>query len=159
MQDKNLDSKKFTGRRENRVAAMQILYMLEIGKSTDVSAQMSDFFSERDKPREFFSFAEELVAGVLSHKEEVDAVISKSAKNWAIDRIAKVDLSILRLAAFELLFREDIPPVVSINEAIDLSKTFASSDSRRFINGVLDNIKASLKRPLRAPARADKSQL
>jgi len=66
-----------------------------------------------------------------------------------MDRMAKVDLSILRLAVFELLFRDDIPPVVSINEAIDLAKDYSSKESRRFINGVLDKIKTTLTRPLR----------
>ena len=68
-----------------------------------------------------------------------------------MDRIARVDLAILRLAVFELLFRPDIPPIVSINEAIDLAKTFSSGESRRFINGVLDSVKGRLNRPLRTP--------
>lgn len=75
------------------------------------------------------------------HSAEIDAAISKSAKNWSMDRIARVDLAILRLAVFELLFRDDIPPIVSINEAVDLAKTYSTAESKRFINGVLDNVK------------------
>lgn len=141
---------KFAGRRENRAAAVQILYMLEANPTDDIASALSAFFAERERPREYYAFAEELVAGVLAHKEEIDAAISGSAKNWTMDRIARVDLAILRLAVFELLFRGDIPPVVSINEAIDLSKIFAGTDSRRFVNGVLDNIKGTLNRPLRS---------
>ncbi len=84
-----------------------------------------------------------------AHKGEIDAVISKSATNWSTDRIAKVDLAILRLAVFELLFRDDIPPVVSINEAVDLAKEYSSGEARRFVNGVLDRVKGTLSRPLR----------
>ena len=74
------------------------------------------------------------------------------ANNWKFERIAKVDLSILRLAIYELLYRNDIPPIVSINEAIDLSKVFSNPDSKRFINGILDKMKDRINRPLRKAA-------
>lgn len=90
-----------------------------------------------------------MVAGVDAHAKEIDRTISESATNWSIDRIAKVDLAILRLAVFELLHRDDIPPVVSINEAVDLAKEYSSSEARRFVNGVLDRVKNTLTRPLK----------
>ena len=90
-----------------------------------------------------------MIAGVNVNIEEIDAIISKYATNWSIDRIAKVDLAILRLSIFELLKREDIPPIVSINEAIDLAKSFSSAESKRFINGILDSVKTTIHRPLR----------
>jgi len=71
------------------------------------------------------------------------------AHNWDFDRIAKIDLAILRLAMFEMIFRKDIPPVVSINEAIDLSKQFSNADAKRFINGILDRLKDQLGRDAR----------
>jgi N utilization substance protein B len=71
------------------------------------------------------------------------------AHNWEFERIAKIDLAILRLAMFEMLHRKDIPPVVSINEAIDLSKQFSNADSKRFINGILDRLKDQLGRDAR----------
>jgi N utilization substance protein B len=80
---------------------------------------------------------------------EVDEVIKVYAKNWDFKRIARVDLAILRLAIHEMLHRRDIPPVVSINEAIDLSKEFSNPDAKRFINGILDQFKLTLNRPLR----------
>ncbi|MBE6412142.1 MAG: transcription antitermination factor NusB [Opitutales bacterium] len=140
---------KNAGRRENRIAAMQFLYMRDVNKGQSIQTALESFFSTKENPREYYSFAEELIAGVESRIDEVDALIEKCATNWSKDRIAKVDLAILRLAIFELLFREDIPPVVSINEAIDLAKEFSSAEARRFVNGVLDNAKGSLKRPLR----------
>ncbi len=144
------DKSKNVGRRENRVAAMQFLYMRDVNKGGQISEALEAFFSTKENAREFYVFAEELIAGVESRIDEIDEVIEKSATNWSTDRIAKVDLAILRLAIFELLFRDDIPPVVSINEAIDLAKEFSSAEARRFVNGVLDNVKGTLKRPLRA---------
>ncbi len=151
MQDK--ENQKYSNRRENRAAAMQILYMLDMNKRDDSNAAIAEFLSGLEHPREYYAFAEELVAGFLANSADIDAAISKSAKNWTMDRIARVDLAILRLAVFELLFRTDIPPIVSINEAIDLSKIYAGADSRRFINGVLDNIKEKLNRPLRSASK------
>ena len=144
-----MSENKNVGRRENRVAVMQFLYMRDVNGGQSVQDALESFFSTKENPREYYAFAEELIAGVESRIAEVDAVIEKSTTNWSKDRIAKVDLAILRLAIFELLFREDIPPVVSINEAIDLAKEFSSREARRFVNGVLDNVKGTLKRPLR----------
>lgn len=110
---------------------------------------------EPDNPegiRTWFSFGEELTIGTVGCIEEIDAVIRERAKNWDFNRIAKVDLSILRLALYELLHRPDIPPVVTINEAIELSKQFSGPDSRRFINGILDQVSLTLDRPLREAA-------
>ena len=144
-----MSGNKNIGRRENRIAVMQFLYMRDVNKWLSTQDALDSFFSTKENPREFYAFAEELIAGVESRIDEVDAVIEKSATNWSKDRIARVDLAILRLAIFELLFREDIPPVVSINEAIDLAKEFSSTEARKFVNGVLDNVKGTLKRPLR----------
>ncbi len=77
---------------------------------------------------------------VIEHREAIVARIKALAHNWEFDRVARIDRNILRLAIFEMLYRKDIPPVVSINEAIDLSKQFSNSDSKRFINGILDRI-------------------
>ena len=84
--------------------------------------------------------------------EAIDVQIQAHASNWKFERIAKVDLAILRLAIHELLHRTDIPPIVSINEAIDLSKAFSNPDSKRFINGILDKMKDQINRPLRKAA-------
>lgn len=136
-------------RRDNRVATVQFLYMWEANPPEDLADDLYRFFEEQEHPREYYSFAEELIHGVIEHVSEVDEVIQKYAKNWDFKRIARVDLAILRLAIFEMLYRKDIPPVVSINEAIDLSKNFSIPDAKRFINGILDQFKLSLDRPLR----------
>lgn len=145
--------RKTPGRRENRAAAMQMAYMRDANRDVPLSELLGAFFEIKEQPREFYGFAEELIEGMEAHSAEIDAAISKSAKNWSMDRIARVDLAILRLAVFELLFRPDIPPIVSINEAIDLAKTYSTGESKRFINGVLDNVKGGLTRPLRTPLK------
>lgn len=147
------ENQKFSGRRENRAAAMQFLYMMEANPNKSLEDSLSLFFETKENPRSNYAFAEELIAGVVANLEKVDAEIKERAANWSVERIARVDLAILRLAIFELLFREDIPPVVSINEAIDLSKSYSGAESRRFVNGILDSVKNSLSRPLRTPKK------
>ncbi len=94
-------------------------------------------------------FAEPLIRGTLEHREECDEVIKKHAKNWDLRRIATVDRNVMRLAIFEMLHRDDIPPVVSINEAVDIAKKFSTHDSGKFVNGILDKVKGELMRPAR----------
>ena len=138
-------------RRDNRIAAFQFLYMWDINPPEDLEIELKQFFDDQKNPREFYNFAEELIRGTLDNHDAIDSEINSYAQNWSFRRIAKVDLAILRLAIYELLFRTDIPPVVSINEAIDLTKVFSIPDAKRFINGILDQLKEKLNRPLREP--------
>lgn len=131
------------------MAAVQFLYQWEANKPDELLDSVSTFFSNQEENRDYYSFGESLVLGAIENISEIDEAISKQAKNWKFDRIAKVDLAVLRLALYELLFRDDIPPIVSINEAIDLGKTFSNLESKRFINGILDEVKKSIQRPLR----------
>jgi transcription antitermination protein NusB len=94
-------------------------------------------------------FADPLIRGTIEHREECDEQIRKHAKNWDLHRIATVDRNIMRLAIFEMFHRDDIPPVVSINEAVDIAKKFSTQDSGKFVNGILDKIKGELMRPAR----------
>lgn len=94
-------------------------------------------------------FADPLIRGTLEHRDEIDEMIKKHARNWELHRIAAVDRNILRLAIYEMLHRHDIPPVVSINEAVDIAKKFSTQDSGKFVNGILDNVKGELMRPAR----------
>jgi len=141
-----------SSRRDNRVAAMQFLYQWSINRGDDLAADLRLFFKEMPEPRDYYGFAEELIHGAVQHLDEIDAIIRSFLQNWDFDRIARIDLAILRLAVYEMLKRRDIPPVVSINEAIDLSKEFSIPDAKRFINGILDQFKLSLDRPLRTAA-------
>jgi N utilization substance protein B len=139
-------------RRLNRVAAMQFLYAEQANPHESLSEALYWFFTRQEHPRPWYGFAEALAEGAWQQRKEIDDVIQAHTRNWDFERIARVDLAILRLAIHELLHRRDIPPIVSINEAIDLSKTYSSPDSKRFINGILDRMKDSLDRPLRKAA-------
>jgi N utilization substance protein B len=143
---------QFTQRRECRAAAFQYLYAWSVNQPANLAEDLRLFFEHLEQPRDHYAFAEELIHGAIEHMEELDGHIKALAHNWEFDRVAKIDLAILRLAMFEMLHRKDIPPVVSINEAIDLSKQYSSLDAKRFINGVLDRMKDKLGRDSRKPA-------
>jgi N utilization substance protein B len=139
----------FAQRRDGRVAALQYLYAWSINSPADLPSDLKTFFENMELPREHYAFGEELIHGVIAHVADIDARIKALAHNWEFERIAKIDLAILRLAMFEMIHRKDIPPVVSINEAIDLSKQFSNADAKRFINGILDRLKDQLGRDAR----------
>lgn len=145
------DSKKTPLRHLNRLCAVQFLYMWDVQNPDSLDNALNLFFELQETNRDLYSFAEKLIRGALEKIPEIDTTIKKYSQNWKFDRIAKVDLAILRLAVFELLFCTDIPPIVSINEAIELSKELSTHDSKRFINGILDQLKSNLTRPLRTP--------
>ncbi len=151
-EDISPDLSKMPLRRRNRMAAVQLLYQWELNKPEELADAVGQFFTAQEGGREDWAFGEELVYGAISHIEAIDAEIAARARNWRFERIAKMDLAILRLAVFELLHRPDIPPIVSINEAIDLSKIFSGPDSKRFVNGILDQLKNTIDRPLRRAA-------
>jgi N utilization substance protein B len=140
---------QFAERREGRVAAMQYLYAWSLNTPTDPVENLRLFFKSREEIAPHPVFAEELIQGITAHLPEIDAVIRELAQNWEFERIAKIDLAILRVAIFEMMYRRDIPPIVSINEAIDLSKQFSNADAKRFINGILDRLKDRLGRDSR----------
>ncbi len=139
----------FAQRRAGRMAAMQYLFSWSLNRPTDVADDLRLFFEHQEQPRDYYAFGEEIIHGVLERREEVDGHIRSLAHNWDFERIARIDLAILRVAIYEMLFRKDIPPIVSINEAIDLSKQFSNADAKRFINGILDRLKDQLGRDAR----------
>ncbi len=143
---------QYAQRHDGRVAALQYLYAWSINPPSDLAWDLKVFFEGQDKPRDHYAFGEELINGVIGNREAIDARIRDLAQNWEFERIAKIDLAILRIAMFEMLNRRDIPPVVSINEAIDISKEFSNADSKRFINGILDRLKDQLGRDARKAA-------
>ncbi len=140
---------QYAQRHDGRVAALQYLYAWSINPPDNPVDDLRIFFESQEQPRDHYSFGEELIDGVIKNRQAIDAQIKVLAQNWEFERIAKIDLAILRIAMFEMLHRKDIPPVVSINEAIDISKQFSNLDSKRFINGILDRLKDQLGRDAR----------
>lgn len=160
-------------RRKARERALQFLYQFDLNPAENLEEAMDAFFEsqrlvalkeEGPEPAgssinhppppttedlALRSFAEPLIRGVIQRRESIDAEIQKFALNWDVRRMAAVDRNILRLAVFEMRHRDDILPVVSINEAVEIAKRFSTQDSGKFVNGILDKIKGELLRPAR----------
>lgn len=130
-------------RSQSREFALQILYQMDITHDADCVALEKFWFMnlEKEIEAEIKTFTEELVKGVSANLREIDDKIAAYATNWELDRMAVVDRNILRLAGFELLKRRDIPPKVSINEAVELAKKYSGISAGKFVNGILDKIK------------------
>jgi N utilization substance protein B len=126
-------------RRKSRELALQVLYQLNITKQ-DATKALSQFQGNFLPNGETDEFLKRLVLGVTEHYAEMDRLIERYSENWRLDRINMIERNILRMALFELLYCEEIPPKVTINEAIDLGKRYGSEESGSFINGLLDRI-------------------
>jgi len=160
-------------RREARERAVQFLFQHDLNPPGDIDRALDEFWASQraaaiadEKGTATWGqkielppptteeaavrlFAEPLIRGAVQFRDEADELIKKHAKNWELHRIAAVDRNILRLAIYEMLHRDDIPPVVSINEAVDIAKKFSTQDSGKFVNGILDKVKSELLRPAR----------
>ena len=136
-------------RREARELALQMLYALDSNSSVGLRETLQTFREEQveitGRVREF---AEDLVRGVQAERETIDEAIRARSKNWSLSRMPRVDLNVMRLAAYELMFRADIPKKVSINEAIEIVRRYGDKESPAFVNGILDEIEACAKTEL-----------
>ena len=130
-------------RRKGRELALQILYAMDLNPS-DRQPSANQFMEDTKVDFDAADFAEDIVRGVRENRDLIDRKIIEKSKNWALPRMARVDLNILRMATFELLLRDDIPKNVTINEAIEVAKKFGTEDSAAFINGILDEIAAGV---------------
>ncbi len=160
-------------RRLARERAVQFLFQCDLNPPEDIEAALREFWitqhpatiADEDGPARWGEtrelppltgseaalqvFATELIRGVIERRDELDERIRKYARNWDLKRMAIVDRNIMRLAIYEMLYRLDIPPVVSINEAVDIAKRYSTDDSGKFVNGILDQVRAELLRPAR----------
>ena len=145
-------------RRRSRQFALQVLYQLDVTKQNPIRAiaQWNEHFSASEGKDEF---VERIVLGVLEHCQEIDRLIEQYSENWRLERMSIVDRNILRMATFELLYCEEIPPKVTLNEAIDLGKRYGSEDSGSFINGILDRIQnEAVRKPIQPQEKEFKSR-
>lgn len=128
-------------RTKAREYTLKILYQIEMTKDDPDTALLS-FWNREEAERDesVKEFTGQLVRGVAGNIKDIDAKITKYTTNWQIDRMAVVDRNILRMATFEILYLKDIPPKVSINEAVDIAKKYGDKDSGKFVNGILDKI-------------------
>jgi N utilization substance protein B len=130
-------------RHQARELAMQALFYMDAQKNTseEMLARFCDNFCPSKKTLPFFL---KLVNGVRQAMPEIDALIERFSKNWKIGRMSGVDRNVMRIAVYEMLYCSDIPPKVSINEAIDVGKKFGTEDSGAFINGIIDSIRIAI---------------
>lgn len=126
-------------REQGRVLAVQALYQWDL-RGEDFAELADDFLAESTQDPEVYFFARELAFGARAFREESDARIMRAAAHWEMNRMAAVDRNILRLAIYEMLGREDIPPRVAIDQAIELAKRFGAAESGAFVNGILDHV-------------------
>ena len=126
-------------RTQARECALQMLYQIDV-TATNIKETMKDYWESNPASDEVREFAEKIVAGTREHLKEIDEILVKHTENWELNRMAVVDRNILRFSTFELLFVEDIPPKVAINEAVNLAKKYSQIESGKFVNGVLDKI-------------------
>jgi len=130
-------------RREGRELALQALYSLDLNP-VETRESLRQLREDARVAASVRAFAEALITGVMANREAIDGKIEERSKNWAVSRMGRVDLNILRMATFELLYRDDIPKKVTINEAIEVAKKFGTEESPAFINGILDEIATGL---------------
>jgi N utilization substance protein B len=126
-------------RRRAREIALQVLYQTEFNQAEEV---LDLFWENFEGLKGAMDFSRRIIRGVEQHREDLDRIIERYSSHWKIGRMAHVDRNILRIAVYELLYCDDIPPKVAINEAIDIGKKYGSEDSGAFINGVLDKVKS-----------------
>jgi transcription antitermination factor NusB len=135
-----------------REIALQFLYQLDL-RGPDLLPEARGFVRGEERDAETARFALRLVQGTVDHRDEIDKMIQAVAQNWNISRMAVVDRNVLRLATYELVHCDDIPPKVAINEAIELGKRYSTQNSGAFINGILDKIMN--RKPAAVPGAAE----
>ena len=136
-------------RRHARELAVQFLYQFDLNTVAIDEALTLFWQTQSDIGAPVRKFAEDLLRGCVTNRDIIDQNIKKYTEHWELSRIAAVDRNILRLAIYEMTCRNDIPPVVSINEAVEIAKRFSTRESGAFVNGILDRLRSDLTRPAR----------
>ncbi len=131
-------------RRKSRELALQFLYGHDVQEGScaeeDLLARLNEFFISFQADVKSIPYAEQLIVGICQHRKEIDSLLSRASHNWRVERMAAVDRNILRIAAYEMQYGEDVPATVAINEALEIAKRYAEPDSVGFINGILDGL-------------------
>jgi len=136
-------------RRQCREWAIQLLFQWDMNVPPDRDAWLKAFWIEQHADPRSRKFTERLVRGVIEQRDAMDAKIEALLEHWELNRLGMIERNTLRLALYEMHFCEDIPPVVSINEAVDITRFFSNSEAGRFVNGVLDKARKEIKRDSR----------
>ena len=129
-------------RHQARELALKVLFQLE-GSSDDPAEVLGYHASENAATEDVAGFAGQLVRGVMSNQDKLDAILSEASEHWKLDQMAKVDRIILRIAAYEIAIDRRVPTKAAINESIELAKTFSGDEAGRFVNGILGKVAAT----------------
>lgn len=141
-----------SSRRQTREWILQLLFQLDMNPS-DLSEVWEEFWKDYSPSPAAKRYVEEVVTGVMENLDTIDRLIKEYARNWEVVRMGVVDRNVMRMAIYEMKYREDVPPVVSINEAVDIARYFSTGDSARFVNGILDHALRDIGRPSRTCSR------
>jgi N utilization substance protein B len=136
-------------RREAREWAVQLLFQADLNPPKDMRPVLEHFWAQVESDKGSREYAERIVRGVMSRRAELDKMINDTLEHWKMQRLAVIDRNVIRMSVYEMQNCQDVPPVVSINEAVDIAKYFGTPESGRFVNGVLDRIRSGLDRPNR----------
>jgi len=131
------------GRKGARETVLKILYRFDFLKEGKVEEVIEEEIKGKNVDRKY---VEEMVTGILSHKSEIDGEINRISRRWKVEKMNPVDRNILRIGCYELIFKADIPPKVSINEAVELAKKYGTEKSSAFVNGILDRLAKELQK-------------
>lgn len=135
-------------RRKSRELALQFFYGHDFqARSCDEQAltgELEEFVASFDTGKKTLPYARQIIVGLCLHLKEIDDLLVKYAQNWRLERMAVVDRNVLRIAAYEMLYSDDVPAQVAINEALEIAKRYSTSDAVAFINGILDALQASI---------------
>jgi transcription antitermination protein NusB len=143
-------------RRSGRELAFRLLFQIDVGGATPSDVFETARIASESSP-EVWHFATQLARGAWDARHDCDAIIEKYAAGWTLERMANVDRNLLRLAVYEILRREDIPASVSVNEAVELSKKYSTTDSAKFINGILGSFLREAPQPATAKSEASEA--
>lgn len=131
-------------RRKSRELALQCLYQVDQGGETEDAVEIiRSHFEVNDRS---VPYVRELVEGINTHLDELDGILNKYSRHWRVNRMAVIDRNLLRIAAYEMLYKDEVPGSVAINEAVEIAKRYSSDDSAAFINGILDAVLEGVRR-------------
>ena len=152
MDEDLITNPNWSQRRQNRATAFRFLFQWELNPTDRLREDLAEFIDRLEHDEDYYTYSFELVDGVLDKIKILDSIIQEIVANWDFSRIAKADLALLRLALYEIKYRLDVPPVVIIDETLEISKEFSSENSKKFLNGILDKALGQIERPARKPA-------
>lgn len=144
-------------RREGREWVVQLLFILDVNKQ-ELPQLFEDFWADHEASSKSRKFTEAHVRDIVERMSELDETLRNYSHNWDLHRIGIIERNVIRMSVYEILFRDDIPSVVSINEAVDIAKYFGNNESGRFVNGILDNIRKTEDGRRSAEPKADESK-